>query len=61
MNASVKDWEGKSTRSKILSIRPDDRSKILPCHPPPGVGSEKRKSANVGNGKGERTQLTNEK
>lgn len=29
--------------------------------PPPGVGSEKRKSANAGNGKGERTQLTNEK
>ena len=36
MNASVKDWAGKSTRSKILSIRPDDRSKILPCRPPSG-------------------------
>lgn len=29
--------------------------------PPPGVGSEKAVISNAGNGKGERTQLTNEK
>ena len=29
--------------------------------PPPGVGSEKTKSANDGNGKGQRNLLTNEK
>lgn len=46
---------------KSLSIRQDDRAKILPCHTPPGVGSEKRQSANTCNGKGERNLLTNEK
>lgn len=44
-----------------ISIRPGVRSKNLPYFPLPGVGSEKMKSANVGNCKGQRNLLTNEK
>lgn len=45
----------------IFGKRPVGRSKNLSYYPPPGVGSEKTKRTNTGNGKGQRNLLTNEK
>lgn len=42
-------------------MRPGVRSKNLSDYPTPVVGSEKTKNTNVGNGKGQRNLLTNEK
>jgi hypothetical protein len=52
--------KGKAWNRKI-SMRPGVRSKNLSYYPPPGVGSEKTKRTNTGNGKGQRNLLTNEK
>lgn len=45
----------------IFSKRPGVRSKNLSYYPTPVVGSEKTKNTNIGNGKGQRNLLTNEK
>lgn len=45
----------------IFGMRPGVRSKNLSDYPTPVVGSEKTKSANAGNCKGQRNLLTNEK
>ena len=45
----------------IFRMRPGVRSKNLSDNPTPVVGSEKTKNTNVGNSKGQRNLLTNEK
>lgn len=45
----------------IFRMRPGVRSKNLSDYPTPVVGSEKTKNTNIGNGKGQRNLLTNEK